>query len=243
MTLPTLTIAAPIRNRDFILNQYLEHILNIDYPKNKINLFFILNDSTDQSESILKQFKVHYHAQYNRITIETYNRNVPPDTRTTDIRNKHIYNHLSILKNYIMRKVKTEKLLFIDSDILVPNSVINNLLKSEKDIISGLIYNGYLVDPEYPYRYPNVMRLNERNTYEHITNRSIRNAAYNKHQNLIKVDLTGAVWMLDKAVYKKIKFGYHPQGEDAYFCAMAQHNGFELWCDTGTFCSHVMSNN
>ncbi|ASA22758.1 glycosyltransferase [Paenibacillus donghaensis] len=238
--LPTLTIAAPVRNRSFILNQYLDHIHDIDYPKSKINLFFVLNDSSDHSEEILRSFKENHLDKYNRITIEIYNRNIPLDTRATDTRDKHIYNHLSVLKNYIMFKVKTEKLLFIDSDILVPDSVINNLLNAEKDIVSGLIYNGYLVDPERPYKYPNIMKLNEKNNYEHISNHYIREAPYNKHQHLLKADLTGAVWMINKKVYKNIKFGYHPQGEDAYFCAMAQSKGFEIYCDVGTFCTHVM---
>lgn len=240
--LPFVTIAAPVRNREFILNQYLNHIYNIEYPRENIELYFVLNDSNDRSESILKQFKILNQAKYRRITIDKYNRNVPIDTRITGTRDKHIYHHLSVLKNYIMHNIKTEKLLFIDSDILVPNSVINNLLNAEKDIISGLIYNGYLVDPESPYKYPNIMRLNERDIYEHISNQHIRNAPNCIGQNLIRVDLTGAVWLLDKKVYKKIKFGYHPQGEDAYFCAMAQKNGFDLWCDIGTFCTHIMKN-
>ncbi|QWU14439.1 Anp1 protein [Paenibacillus sophorae] len=238
--LPTITLAAPIQNRDFVLNQYLDHIYKIDYPKNRLELLFVLNNSSDHSEEILRIFKKKHNDEYKCITIDTYNRDVPQDTRKTSIRNEYIYQHLSILKNYIMFKVKTEKLMFIDSDILVPDSVINNLLKSKKNIVSGLIYNGYLVDPEQPYKYPNVMRLNEHNCYEHISNSYIRNAPQLKEQQLIKVDLTGAVFMLDKQVYKKIKFGYHPQGEDAYFCAMAQRNGFEIWCDVGTFCTHVM---
>ncbi|OMD71215.1 glycosyltransferase [Paenibacillus odorifer] len=238
--LPLVTIAAPIRNREFILNQYLDHIYNINYPHDKIELLFVLNNSNDHSEEILRSFKDNHSDKYKRITIETYNRNVPPDTRTTDTRNKHIYTHLSILKNYIMFKVKTEKLLFIDSDILVPDSVINNLLNAEKDIVSGLIYNGYIVDPERPYKYPNIMKLIDKNSYEHITNCSIKEAPYKEQQYLINVDLTGAIWMVDKKVYKKVKFGYHPQGEDAYFCAEAQSLGFEIWCDLGTFCTHVM---
>lgn len=237
---PTITIACSVRNRDFILNQYLDHILTIDYPTQQIDIFFLLNDSNDKSESILRTFKEKYKNKYRKITIETYNRNVPEDKRTTEIRDKYIYDHLSVLKNYIITKVKTDKLLFIDSDILVPNSVINNLLNSEKDIVSGLIYNGYIVRPDKPYLFPNIMKLRGNESYEHIVNHYVKNASLNSVSNLMKVDLTGAVIMLDKSVYKKIRYGYHPQGEDAYFCKMAQTQGFEIWCDIGTFCTHVM---
>ncbi|QSF43538.1 glycosyltransferase family protein [Paenibacillus tianjinensis] len=238
---PTITIAAACRNRDFVIDRYLDHINNISYPKHLLSLCFLINDSKDKTESILREFKQLHNHEYASITIETMNRKVPEDIRSTKVRNEYIYNHLSILKNHIMSKVNTDKLLFIDSDILVPDDIINNLLNADKDIISSLIYNGYLVSPEAPHKYPNIMRLEENGQYKHISNYYVKNASTLTEQKLCKVDLTGAVFLLDKKVYKNVKFGYHPQGEDAYFCKMAQDQGFELWCDIATFSRHIMS--
>lgn len=237
----TITIAAACRNREFVIDRYLDHIDNISYPKNHISLYFLINDSKDNTESILRQFKQIHNHEYNSIIIETMNRKIPEDIRSTKIRNEFIYNHLSILKNHIMSKVNTDKLLFIDSDILVPDDIINNLLNANKDIISSLIYNGYLHCPEAPYKFPNIMRLEEDGIYKHIYNYYVKNASTLSDQKLCKVDLTGAVFLLDKKVYKNVKFGYHCQGEDAYFCKMAQDQGFELWCDISTFSNHVMN--
>ncbi|MBX4152262.1 glycosyltransferase [Paenibacillus lautus] len=234
----TITIAAPIRDREWILPYYLKHIENIDYPKDKIELLFVVNDSTDNSFDILHDYQTNHKNLYKRIRIETYNRKVPIDNRVSITRKNHIYDHLSKLKNYIMSQVKTDYLLFVDSDILVSPDIINNLLKHQKDIVSGLIWNGYLMTPEKPYLYPNVMKLKDQNSYIHIVNHRIKNTESTSY--LTKVDLTGAVILLSKKVYKSIKYGFHPQGEDAYFCKIAQDKGFEIFCDLGIFCHHIM---
>lgn len=235
----TITIAAPIRDREWILPYYLKHLENIDYPKDRIELLFVINDNSDNSYQLLNDYKNRHIDSYKRIRLETYNRNVPGDNRETVARKKYIYDHLSKLKNYIMSKVKTDFLLFIDSDILVPSDIITNLLKHRKDIVSGLIWNGYLVSPEKPYLYPNVMKSIGKNLYSHIVNYRVKNIE--PSSCLTRVDLTGAVMLLSKAVYKSIRFGYHPQGEDAHFCNMAQNKGFEIFCDLGVFCHHVMN--
>ncbi|MDY8021265.1 hypothetical protein [Paenibacillus polymyxa] len=234
-------MAAPIRNRAWILPVYLQHIHDIDYPKAKIELSFLINDSEDISLDILNSFKKENKHIYKNIRIEVYNRNAPVDKRDLNIRNNFIYDHLSKLRNYIMSKVKTDHLMFIDTDILVQPDIINNLLNHNKDIVSGLIWNGYVVRPEKPYLYPNIMKLNNKGYFEHIVNNQVKNAPLVSSPTLMEVDLTGAVILLSRKVYKSVKYGFHPQGEDAYFCKMAQSKGFELFCDLGAFSHHIMS--
>ncbi|MHB0943253.1 glycosyltransferase family protein [Paenibacillus sp. ALE1] len=240
MCTETITIASPIRNRAWILPLYLEHIKNIEYPKNKIELLFVVNDSQDESLNILVEFKKLHH-EYKKIQIEKYNRNVPEDKRDLSTRNNYVYTHLSILKNYVMTKARTDRLLFVDSDILVQPDIINNLLKSNKDIISGLIWNGYIANVDKPYLYPNIMKITEQGMYKHIVNSYVKKAPSLSSSFLIGVDLTGAVIMLSRKVYKSVKYGFHSQGEDAYFCKMAQDKGFELFCDLSVFSNHIMS--
>ncbi|MGR6760430.1 glycosyltransferase [Paenibacillus sp. T2-29] len=237
---PTVTIAAPIRNRAWILPLYLECIKNIEYPKNRTELLFVLNDSQDESLNLLTEFKKN-HLEYKNIRIEKYSRNVPEDKRDLNTRNNYIYTHLSKLRNYITSKVKTDYLMFIDTDILVQPDIINNLLKHNKDIVSGLIWNGYISTSDKPYTYPNIMRINSNGFYEHIANNYVKNAPFLSSPILMEVDLTGAVIMLSRKVYKSVKYGFHPQGEDAYFCKMAQDKGFELFCDLSVFSNHIMS--
>lgn len=237
----TITIAAPVRNREWILPNYLLKIFEINYPKSLIDLHFVVNDSSDKTFELLTEFKKDNKGLYNNIRIDVINNGMPEDEREFNIRNKHIYKHLSNLKNYIMTKTRTDKLIFIDTDILVESDVITKLLKHGKKIISGLIYNGYLTNKGKPYLYPNIMNLDDKDQYRHITNYHVKTAPTLLCSKLQRVDLTGAVIMLDKSVYKTVRYGFHPQGEDAYFCKMAQDNGFELFCDLHVYCQHIMS--
>ncbi|MGG1650423.1 glycosyltransferase [Paenibacillus sp. NRS-1775] len=237
----TVTIAAPIRNRAWILPSYLQRIIDIEYPKEKMELLFVVNDSDDKSFDVLNSFKKENKHTYKNIRIDTYNRNAPADKRDLNIRNNFIYDNLSKLRNYIMSKVKTDYLMFIDTDILVQPDIINNLLKHKQDIVSSLIWNGYITRPDKPYLYPNIMKVNSNGYFEHIVNSQVKNASLLLSPSLLKVDLTGAVIMLSRKVYKTVKYGFHPQGEDAYFCKMAQSKGFELFCDLGAFSHHIMS--
>ncbi|MGM1044883.1 MAG: hypothetical protein ACQEXX_01915 [Bacillota bacterium] len=242
LQLKTITIAAAVRNREWILPNYLDSISSIDYPKELIEIRFVVNDSTDKTYEILSNFKMKMQQSYKKIFIDIYNRDVPIDQRELSVRNNFIYDHLSKLKNFIISRTKTDYLLFVDTDILVSPDIINNLLKHNKDIVSGLIWNGYLTNPIKPYLYPNVMRLNN-GIYQHILNRAIRDANTSPSPSLLKVDLTGAVILISRKAYKSVKYGFHPQGEDAYFCKMAQDKGFELFCDIGMFCHHIMNEN
>lgn len=237
----TITIAAPVRNREWILPNYLLRIFEINYPKSLIDLHFVVNDSSDRTFELLNEFKRDNKGLYNNIRIDVINQNVPNDEREFAVRNSHIYKHLSNLKNYIMSKVRTDKLIFIDTDILVEPNVVTKLLKHGKKIISGLIFNGYLTSNDKPYLYPNIMQLDDKGQYRHLTNYHVKTAPTLLCSRLQRVDLTGAIILLDRSVYKSVKYGFHPQGEDAYFCKMAQDKGFELFCDLHVYCQHIMS--
>ncbi|RXZ78198.1 glycosyltransferase [Paenibacillaceae bacterium] len=240
-TLPTVTIAAPIRNRAYILNQYLHHLQQIDYPKERINIHFVVNDSVDESLQILLKFKKNYGKEYNKVVIETYNRRVPEDRRISHIRNNYIFEHLSVMRNYILSKVKTDYLFSCDSDILVPENIIRKLLAHDKDIVSGLIFNGYVDHVVHPYESTNLMKYDFHGKLNHVSNYKIMTAKDKNISELLEVDVTGAVILLTSDVCKQAKYGWHFQGEDIYFCNQAKEKGYKIYCDIGAFCSHIMT--
>lgn len=237
---PTVTIAAPIRNRAWILNQYLDYILKLDYPKSKINIHFVLNDSHDESRRILLNFKKNNKSEYNNINIDTLNRHVPEDARVSFVRNQYIYQHLSILRNHILSKVSTDYLFSVDSDILVSPDILKKLLSHKKDIVSGLIYNGYIAEPSRPYRYTNILKYDSGGILRHIANYKTKNAVKFTQPELIEVDVTGAVYLMTNKVCKSVRYGYHRQGEDIHFCNMAKENGFKIYSDLSAYCIHMM---
>lgn len=240
---PTITIAAPVRNRQEYLPYYLSNIANQSFPKSNTNLYFLINNSTDKSEEILYKFKNEYNAQYNRIKIDKFNRpNIPEDVdiRSANIRMNYIYTHLAEMRNCILFQCKTDWLFSVDTDIMLLPDTLEQLLKSNKKCISALICNGYKY-AEYhnnktkykidAKQYTNIMFYASGGKIRHYRNCD---------EGIIEVDITGAVYLIHKDIYKKCRYGFDHQGEDIYFCREVKKMGESLWCDTSHKLAHCM---
>lgn len=233
--LPTITIGCPVRNRGKYLPHYLEAIYNLDYPKDKITLFFVINDCKDDTSSILSKFKSDNDNLYHKIKLDEYDLGTPEDARTTSIRNNYTYKALSKLRNYLLFNIRTDYYLSCDSDIMMKPDTLNKLLSHGKDYVAGLICNGYIVSPNNPYKFMNILnRIPFAKSYKHITEY--------KDGELIPVDFTGAVMLLSKQLIKSgAQFGHGNQGEDQIFCEDVKAKGFQIYCDTSAKCTHLMS--
>ena len=145
-----ILIGCPVHNRELYLPHYLKHIHNINYDKKLIDIYWIVNNSTDATYDILKDFKEKYKDEYNSVTIDVFNnKKYPKDQRNLQTREK-IYHWLSDLRNKLLKKctsLNCDYLFSCDSDILVPSDIITRLLYHKKDFVASLIYNGYLAPP------------------------------------------------------------------------------------------------
>lgn len=239
--LNTITIATPVHNRGWILPYFLKHLYNINYDKKKINLYFLLNNSSDNSENLLNEFKSNHNTEYNSIQIEKYKTSYKfEDSRTSSIRSKYTYNHLSKIRNKILSTNSSDYLLSVDSDVLVPPNILVNLLVHKKDIVSALLYNGYEMYPDEYWKYPNILNI-ESGKIKHFYNWHIKNAQILSKSKLYQVDITGAVVLMSKEVTKKTKYSWHIQGEDVAWSLDCKNNGFNLYCDVGVYCQHIMN--
>ena len=252
MNKKTITIATLVRNREYILPHYLNHIYNIDYDKSKINILWVVNNSNDNSQKILEDFKSKYNSEYNKIKIDVINKtNLKEDTRKKEPRIDYIYKHLAELRNYICENSNTDYLFSIDSDILVlDKDILNKFTSYDKDIVSSYIYNGYIFakDTNYkhsPYDFTNAMIFNnrfdkyKRPIFEIFSRSHIKKIG----SRLQKIDITGAVYLIKKQVYKNknVKYDFYHQGEDIPFCVSAIRSGYKVYCDFGTYSQHIMS--
>ena len=97
----TIRISTLVHNRDWILPFYLQNIYNLKYEKKLITIRWIVNNSTDQSLGLLKNFKEKYDSEYKNIIIDVINnKDVPLDKRDKETRiTKGIYTHLGKLRN------------------------------------------------------------------------------------------------------------------------------------------------
>jgi cellulose synthase/poly-beta-1,6-N-acetylglucosamine synthase-like glycosyltransferase len=250
-----ILIACPINDREWILPLYLEHIEMIDYPKDLISLYFILNNSSDNSDKILKEFRDKNKNKYNHIKIEIYNSKYNfKDTRETKNRIENTFTWLSTLRNKILNecvKRKHDYLFSCDSDIIVRKDILKRLLSHDEDMVASLIYNGYLFKPENEsvdynsienaYKFTNILNKSGIFGYKHITNEIIKNPQLIKENNLIEVDFTGAIFLAKRKVCEVGRYAWDKQGEDEPFCKSVKQKGYNIYCDISAYSQHMMS--
>lgn len=235
MSLPKIIIGAPIRDREWILPEYFNALLELDYPKELISFCFILNDCEDNSSTLVTQFMdLALKMGYRRVNVSTYNLNAVKDTRSSDIR-AQIYHSLAKIRNYLLSQIEDEDYLFsVDSDIIIPPDSLKKLVASNKDICSALIYNDlHFASPElrWPHRYCNIL-IEKNEGIKHYMNYP--------QKSLFQVHTTGAVYLLSKEVCQNVKYEFHKQGEDIGFCINAHKLGYGVWCNSDIFCDHRM---
>lgn len=239
----TVQISCPVRDREKYLPYYLDCLYNLDYNKKLITLRFLVNDSTDNSENILLDFKQKHNEEYKDIIIDVWNRGVEADARVLHVRNR-IYEHLTALRNKLMRTNNSDFYLSVDSDIMMERDTLKKLILNDREIVAGLIINGYLVEPRNAKQYPNILIQSEedKNKYNHVGNWRIRERF---GERLIEVDFTGAIILIKKEVTKdkNIYYDVHPQGEDLFFCKTAQKRGYKVYCDLSCKATHCMDLN
>jgi FkbM family methyltransferase len=143
------------------------------------------------------------------------------------------------IRNLIAEWSKHYDYLFsVDSDIILPNDTLVNLLNADKDIISGL----------YIQRKPGqhileIYQDNGRGGVENIPFRAIEKL------DVIPIAACGMGCCLIKGeVFRKMEYPHfyyqsaidHSQtiSEDVYFCNKARSLGFEVWADVRIKCSH-----
>ncbi len=243
---PQIVIGAPISNRSAYLPYYLSNLYALNYPKSQLSFYFIINNSQDNSEQILQQFKSDHEHEYNNITIDYYhgNKHAPKDERTNEIRLKHSYKFLSTLRNMLLKytvKNKYSHLFSVDSDIMVKPDSLNKLLVAQTDIISGLIFNGFLHAPNSPHSFPNILKYNDKGVLEHVSNWYVKNGSTLTESKIIEIDANGAISLISNKACSELSYGFDIQGEDIFFCKMAQKKGYKLYADLSCFNDHLMS--
>lgn len=225
-----ITIGCPIQNKAHYLPIYLEHIRNIDYSKDDIQLAFLVNNSTDNTYDILKTFREEYLSEYYKISIWDISgvNNGYIDNRK-GIRD---YEAFATVRNMWLKMAdsKSEWILSIDSDVLVPPNIIKQLMSHNKDMCSALVLNN-----RTNYNSYNILCLNNKGTqYNHITE-----GDYEFWEGLVPVDITGACVLMKRSSIEGIEYSGHPRGEDFSFCEELKDRGCEIFCDTTVKTVHL----
>ena len=107
-----IAITSLIKNRHWIIQDFLDKIIELDFDKKDIYLIFLNDFSIDNSIDILKEFKESFQDEYAGIDIientKFFDNNV--NSRILKDRNK-LYEHLSYLRNLIILLVFYQPIL------------------------------------------------------------------------------------------------------------------------------------
>ncbi len=242
----TVLLAAPISSRDWVLPYYLDSIYSLDYPKHLLSIYWLLNNSIDQSKKLLQQFKSQHQNEYKQIIIEEKNNpKIPKDERVTQTRHA-VYPWLAHLRNMILQKTISLNVDFLyssDCDIILKADSLKRLLAHNTPIVSNLLYNGYLFSGiDTAWKFPNILKETSPRQYQHIANYRIKNPDKNPIGTLLQVEFTGASILISKEVCKVAKYDTNLQfGEDEVFSYSARQAGYKLYCDISSYQQHIMS--
>lgn len=244
---PVVLVGCPIRNREFIAERYLQGIYNLNFPKKQIVLYFLLNDSTDSTEQILKRFQQLHKHEYKNIILEKirtkspeYKRAIAKPFNFAEKYWQDVYLNIANLRNKVIDKVLeigANYWLSVDSDIILNDAETLNILLSEaKSVISAIINNDQIRNPNLPIQEAacNILNFDEHGKVKHVTGWEMNST--------FKVQITGAICLYKAEIFKNpnIRFGYSRMGEDIYLAQKILEVGIETWTTSKVLPEHCM---
>lgn len=234
-----IMICSLINNRQWFLKYFLNTILSIDYDKNNIVYYFVVNNSHDDVFKLIEEFKKTIELKWN-INIE-----VIIDVYNFDITKKHerewstsLLHHMGIMRNMCLNKSKELKcdfLFTIDSDIVVPKYLLKQLIARELPVVSPVFFAKWSINNCVKNK-PQLKGLNWEKEDEH--------KMYCYGSKFYEVGLLGAITLINmKYIGNKIDYSFWRNnqfwGEDANFCTKLSIEGIKLYGDSSFDITHL----
>lgn len=223
---PKVALGCIIRDRAWILPQYLQALIRIVYP-NKMYIF-LENDSQDETLSILRNTPMDAHK-----TVHTLNTGCPYGERIWHAADG--FSNLACLRNHfidLFLQTDADYLLSIDSDIIVPPDILAKLMNGpENSIIGAAISN--IAHTSLDGRTPGNFLINNNGIFVHPTSYPLT--------GYLDVDLIGAVYLIPRrALVDGVRYEAHQIGEDLPFCLQAKEKGYRIMVLLDLVCEHHM---
>jgi glycosyltransferase involved in cell wall biosynthesis len=231
-----IAITAPVRNRAWILPDYLDALEEAAQGFDAVYCF-IDDGSTDGSGEIIAAWLETHPGSLVQIA--------PDGERNTSSRDaKHrqaCYRRLAGLRNDLITEAldaDADWQVSVDTDILVAPWCIRRLIGHERPYCAALIDNTMTISAEMA-----TAREWGRSWYNAMTNvdgcwSPMRQPIRNR---LLLADLTGAVYVASRAtLLSGARFAAHPVGEDAGYALALKAAGIPMVIDTGCHSIHIL---
>lgn len=267
---PTLLVGNPVRNqhnRDnarekygadltkaWALPEYIDGLLRLDYPKDRITVAFLVNDCTDNSLDLLMQFRDAFGSQYRKFLIEQVDFGHLPYQRVKEAGKDYIrFKELAKVRNTWLDTClgDEENIFSVDTDIILLPDTATTLLEHDVPVCSALINNQWKDKWKKSLARCNIMneliiRASPANPHPHVPQHTPLSCAMPVSESqitgeLLEVHVTGACYIIKREVWDSgARYGSCWQGEDIAFCRAVRSNGFNIFCDTGHRPFHYM---
>ncbi|WP_217562111.1 glycosyltransferase [Paenibacillus sp. GbtcB18] len=249
---PRILIASPIYQKPDILNEFLLSIEGLDKTDLEADLFFIDDNHDIQSTDILTGFS---YSSGKKLILPGF----LPSNRSSE-ENSHQWKEETIWKvakyknriiEYCIEK-NYDYLFLIDSDLVLHPQTLQQLLSTQKDIISNIFWTQWDLNKDTVYPqvwlsdHYNQFQIKRGETISQEEKHSRRNHFFQqlKQPGLYQVGGLGACTLIShKALRAGVNFNEVPNinfmGEDRHFCIRAAVLGYELFVDTHFPAFHI----
>lgn len=258
---PKVQIEIPIRNRAWVVPALTRSLDALLHPRERIHVRFGVNDSTDETAALLRDWSSRSGAGFCEVVEETHDAPPadehrwwgPPDDPNGPFR------RMTALRNAMLRRLvesDADALLALDSDVLLDPRTIGHLWATGAAVVSPVLWAGWgmgnpgvMPEDDLPVlRRPDVARVLgrlragarpqvwERGQYE-LSQPFLADLALRR--GVRRVGGLGAVTLIRREV-AEAGVSYDPvynlasdtRGEDRHFCVRAACAGFDLLATT-----------
>jgi len=244
---PKILVASPTyKGMKYCQDKFINSLQQIDYPN--FDILIIENSEDNKNFNELKKRK----------EIKIIRNNSSEKDKM-----KRLVNSRNEIIQYVLDN-NYDYVLMMDSDVIPPKNILKELLKSNKDIVSGLYYNYFVVDGKTKYMPVCWTALTEKEFEEikkkiqlpsfvrsHLDLRTHLTEEEANSGRLIKVLFPSAGCMLIKKevlTNEKVRYGLLntknwggvKTTDDIYFITKAREQGFECFCNTNVKCEHLI---
>lgn len=237
--LQPLAIGTPFYYSFHFLDEYIQALVKLDYPKELLSLYFPVQGE-DDTYDMLQIFKDNYAGKYASINMAKR-----PDI--TEAKNYWHLLHLNVCaqRNWILEQSKPQDVLFIGHDNFCPPNTVNRLLEGKAlgaDIIAGVypfLWEGGLAFTSF-FKLKN----GEHDTGLHDIKKKMwfPDCLYGHRAWTYTTGMDAT--LVRRKVLDAIPFqcdadrGEQGWSDDVEFCYSAQQKGFTVMTDYGLFVRH-----
>lgn len=245
-----ILIGAPIHQEPEILELYLKSLQDLNTHNLEVNYCFVDDNIVQESKQILKKFK----EENNVKILKSYSHDRYEKNEHTHVWKENLIWKVADFKNRIITeaiKGKYDYLLFVDSDLILHNETLQQLIKAGKDIISEVFWTKWTPDaialPQVWVR--DQYTLFKQGRGEKIAQKEVDRRVLDflkmlKKPGVYEVGGLGALTLISrKALDKGVNFSEIKNvsywGEDRHFCIRALALGLKLHVDTHYPAYHI----